>query len=157
MDDYVSKPVRPEALQRALVRGQEKNEPEARDDVEVRRGQSIAAAEKAIRELCDALEPEGVIEMAESFFKDVPEMIAELHTSSAAGNLQDLERAAHSLKGAAGIFNWQGLADRSLTVEELAEGGDLAAATAAIKAIEEEYEMAHGALEGAVLQLKESL
>lgn len=157
MDDYVSKPVRPEALQRALVRGQEKNEPDARDDVEVRRGQSIAAAEKAIRELCDALEPEGVIEMAESFFKDVPEMIAELHTSSSVGNLQDLERAAHSLKGAAGIFNWQGLADRSLTVEELAEGGDLAGATAAIEGIEEEYETAHGALEHAVLKLKESL
>ncbi len=157
MDDYVSKPVRPEALQRALVRGRDKDVKEERDDAEIRRGRSIAAAEQAIRELCDALEPEGVIEMAESFFKDVPEMIGELHTSSESGNLQDLERAAHSLKGAAGIFNWQSLAECALKVEDLAEAGDMEAATEGIKEIEEEYETAHGALEGAVLRLKESL
>jgi PAS domain S-box-containing protein len=156
MDDYVSKPVRPEALQRALVRSPTES-PEADAEGEGRRVQTIAAAESAIRELCDALEPEGVIEMAESFLSDVPEMILELRRTARAGSLAELERAAHSLKGAASIFNWKALSERALAVEDLAEAGNLADASAGIKAIEEEFQLAHGALERAVLQLKESL
>ncbi|MGB0578287.1 MAG: response regulator, partial [Limisphaerales bacterium] len=103
MDDYISKPVRPDALQRALVRG--RTEISIDDEAgKVRRRQTIAAAEAAIQELCEALEPEGVIEMAESFMKDVPDMIAELKQAGDSGTTEQLERAAHSLKGAAGIF-----------------------------------------------------
>ena len=155
MDDYVSKPVRPEALQRALVRSRVA-EPLS-EEGETRRGQTIAVAETAIRELCEALEPEGVIEMAESFLNDVPEMIAELKRTAEAGELKELERAAHSLKGAASIFSWKELSARALAVEDLAEAGQLTDATARIQDIEEEFSLAHGALERAVLQLKESL
>jgi PAS domain S-box-containing protein len=156
MDDYVSKPVRPDALQRALVKGQP-TMTAGEEDGEVRRGQTIAAAETAIKELCEALEPEGVIEMAESFMQDVPQMISDLNRTAGEGSLEELERAAHSLKGAAGIFNWQGLVARARKVEELAEAGELAKAKAGISDIEEEFDVAHGALERAVLRLKETL
>jgi len=156
MDDYLSKPVRPDALQRALVKGKTRIEA-GESEVAERRVQTIAAAEAAIKDLCEALEPEGVIEMAESFMQDVPEMISELNRTAAEGALPELERAAHSLKGAAGIFNWQELVARAKKVEDLAEAGELDKARAGIKAIEEEYETAHGALERAVLRLKESL
>ena len=156
MDDYVSKPVRPDALQRALVKGRTEIVIGA-DEGEERRVQTIAAAESAIKELCEALEPEGVIEMADAFMKDVPDMIGDLKRTADEGSLPELERAAHSLKGAAGIFNWQGLVARAKKVEDLAEAGELAKAKAGIKDIEEEFEVAHGALERAVLRLKESL
>jgi PAS domain S-box-containing protein len=156
MDDYISKPVRLEVLQRALAKGQP-TLVTREEETEVRRGQSIAAAEQSIRELCDALEPEGVIEMAESFLVDVPEMIATLRVTADGGELKELERAAHSLKGAAGIFNWKALAIRAKAVEDAAEAGDLQKATDHIKAVEEEVELAHAALERAILQLKESL
>ena len=156
MDDYISKPVRPDVLQRALVKG--RTEISVDDDAgEVPRRQTIAAAESAIHELCEALEPEGVIEMAESFLQDVPEMIAQLNQAAESGTLEELEREAHSLKGAAGIFNWQGLMKRALKVEELAEQGEREKAVAGIAAIEEEFKTAHGAMERAVLRLKESL
>ncbi|MGK0197106.1 MAG: PAS domain S-box-containing protein, partial [Yoonia sp.] len=156
MDDYISKPVRLEVLQRALASGQPRLA-EGEAETEIRRGQSIAAAEQAIRELCDALEPDGVIEMAESFLVDVPVMIEALRDTSAKGELKELERAAHSLKGAAGIFNWQALGTRAKAVEDAAAAGDLEGATAQIKEVEEEFKLAHAALERAVLQLKESL
>ena len=156
MDDYISKPVRPDVLQRALVKG--RTEISVDDDAgEVPRRQTIAAAESAIHELCEALEPEGVIEMAESFLQDVPEMIAQLNQAAESGTLEELEREAHSLKGAAGIFNWQGLMKRALKVEELAEQGEREKAVAGIAAIEEEFKTAHGAMERTVLRLKESL
>jgi CheY-like chemotaxis protein/anti-sigma regulatory factor (Ser/Thr protein kinase) len=154
MDDYVAKPVRPEALQRALVKSRVVGPDTDVDDG--RRLQTIAAAERAIHDLCEALEPEGVIEMAESFLKDVPQMIATLNRSADAGELKELERAAHSLKGAASIFSWNELSTRALLVEDLAEAGKLTEAMAGIREIEEEFALAHGALERAVLQLKES-
>ncbi|MGB0578286.1 MAG: hypothetical protein ACPGVU_01165, partial [Limisphaerales bacterium] len=49
------------------------------------------------------------------------------------------------------------LVNRARTVEEFAEKGERDQANAGISQIEEEYDTAHGALEQAVLRLKDSL
>ena len=83
-------------------------------------------------------------EMLETFFKDSPRQIEDMHTALKASNYEDLMRAAHSLKANSAVFGAGVLSAQCKHLEGLAKSGAIDAQDAAqyINRIEEAYQLA---------------
>jgi HPt (histidine-containing phosphotransfer) domain-containing protein len=64
------------------------------------------------------------MEMLGDFLADFPLRLEEIQRLYHAAQWQDLERAAHSLKGLAALFGSQKLSEHFLTIEDAAEAAD---------------------------------
>jgi CheY-like chemotaxis protein len=126
MEDYVSKPVRPEELQRAL----ERSAPAL--------AQAPAAAAEAgavidpeviagLRELQDEDEPDFVSELIDVLLADGPEKLAAIGEAVTAGNGTAVNRTAHSLKSSCGNLGAKAMASLLAAIEHRGAEGDLAA------------------------------
>lgn len=80
-----------------------------------------------------------VVELIDVYLKDSPELIEQMRAGLAAGNIESVRRAAHSLKSNSASFGATRLADASRELEMLAKGGTLAGAEPRLAAIEAEY------------------
>ena len=76
-------------------------------------------------------------DVAAMFHVECAALLAEVRAALTAGDAKRLRRAAHTLKGAAGVFCAQPAAEAARTVEKLAGEGDLAAAGTAWPAAEQ--------------------
>ena len=117
MDDYISKPVRPEALQNAL----KSVLPAPPKKVDPPQPPEVTGIEGGLRRLCADLEPASVLELAQSFLEEIPVRLAEIQDRLAQDDLETLERTAHSLKGLAATFGLEALAQAARQVEEAGE------------------------------------
>jgi signal transduction histidine kinase/CheY-like chemotaxis protein/HPt (histidine-containing phosphotransfer) domain-containing protein len=149
MDDYISKPVRTTALQKVLagVLPQETSPP--------KEASVVSAAETAISELCAELEPEGVLEMADSFMDDAQDRIDEALHFAESGNRERLQREAHSLKGALSIFRLTPLVDLARAAEEQAEQGHIEEARRLLEHVSETYRQLRPELTASLARLRE--
>jgi CheY-like chemotaxis protein len=104
MNDYITKPVRMDELDAALLRGIEflntahhKGSPDAPAgdglDENILRG---------LRDLRMEGEPDPIAELVELFLQDTPARLSRVEVAFQSGNFSELESAAHSLKGSAG-------------------------------------------------------
>ncbi|MBX3735497.1 MAG: Hpt domain-containing protein [Candidatus Didemnitutus sp.] len=91
-------------------------------------------------------------ELIDIFLADTPIRIAELRNAVDAANAGAAVRAAHSIKGSAGNFGAQNLAQLALELETLAKSSQLAAVAARFG----ELEQAFAAVQGALLALRNS-
>ncbi|MBN9692062.1 MAG: PAS domain S-box protein [Verrucomicrobia bacterium] len=114
MDDYVSKPVRMEALQAALKR-------------HLAADRSAGVEKAAVRSLSESLAElqrefgrEAAVELLGSFLRDTPMRLAELHQLSFGPDDRALARSAHSLAGSSGIFGLNEMRELALEVEAVA-------------------------------------
>jgi two-component system sensor histidine kinase/response regulator len=139
MDDYVSKPVTPEALERVLRRWV---------------GAPAAPAERAAAEpasagdLLDetivanlmAVDDDGTLmdEVVATFLKIAPVRLAAVRRA-AKGNPAQLERAAHSFLGSCGNLGCRRMADLCARLEVLGRSGSTEGASDLSRALEEEY------------------
>jgi HPt (histidine-containing phosphotransfer) domain-containing protein len=82
-------------------------------------------------------------EIATLFMQEYPQLLAIIRTACAAGDAREVERAAHSLKGAAANFSAFGTVEAALAVERLARAGDLPKAEEAIGPLEAELARLH--------------
>ena len=119
MDDYVSKPVKMDELQAALGRAAEKLELSAAN-----RGVVDRAVLNSLRELQNPDGVDPVAEIAQIFFEDTPRTLEKLQAAFVEGNLADVERAAHTLKGSASILGGQRLAEGAMNVMEHCRRGE---------------------------------
>ncbi len=139
MDDYVSKPVTPEELERVLRRWV---------------GAAAAPAERAAlapapaQELLDeaivgslmAVDDDGTLmdEVVATFLKIAPIRLAAIR-KAAKGNAAQLERAAHSFLGSCGNLGCRRMADLCARLEVLGRSGSTEGASELARALEEEY------------------
>ena len=79
-------------------------------------------------------------EILDLFTETCPQMLEAIHQSVAGGDADALERAAHSLKGAAGNIAARAVADRAGDVESAAAAGRLTDAMAGISLLERELD-----------------
>lgn len=125
MDDYISKPVKLEALGQALETAALKlnrpvttppapDSPAAPDLPPA----SHAALERGLTELVTEFGPEAAVELIESFLNDTPERLAELIHPVAATEPATLARIAHSIAGSSGIFGLEELRVLGLQIED---------------------------------------
>jgi CheY-like chemotaxis protein len=128
MDGYISKPVQPrelwEAIEKFVAAGGAADAVLDRDEIEQRVGGDM----KLLRELIDV------------FFADYPRMWRNVRDALAEGDATKLSRAAHTLKGAVGVFGAQAAHDAAERLERLAGRGDLAQAVEHVAQLETELE-----------------
>jgi len=128
MDDYVSKPVKPDLLQAALDRAAADIEPvpdplgtQPEPAAEPDPAEDVSRELTTVRETClalaDELGSEGVVELLEAFVSDTPQRLLELDRLSFSTDFVTLRRAAHSLKGSFALFGFFTLEALSLNIE----------------------------------------
>jgi HPt (histidine-containing phosphotransfer) domain-containing protein len=159
MDDYVSKPVRPELLAAALhaaavALGEGAGGP-AVTDSENATTDGLAQSDTdgvldptAIAELLETVggDREFVDEVVDTFLVDAREQIDGMRTALDAADVVTLGRAAHTLKGNSRDLGGTSLAAITQAIEEQARAGDTTDAAARIDAAE----VALGRLAGAL-------
>jgi CheY-like chemotaxis protein len=147
MDDYLSKPIRRQELAAALARREPRAapapEPPAQDE-----GILDPAALEQLRTLGDAA---FLSELIGTFLADAPALVETLGRSLAAGNAEELRRAAHTLKSNGRTFGATSLAETCQELETAARAGALEGAARLVGRVEARFEKARAALE-AVLQ-----
>jgi two-component system sensor histidine kinase/response regulator len=125
MDDYVSKPVRPEALFAAIARIVPA--PKGDDAFDGPALLALALGEPALaRELLDV------------FLEDVPAQLGALRTGIADGDPRAIGEAAHAIRGAAATITAARVAAEADAIERAAAAGDVNTATQRCDALEHE-------------------
>ena len=138
MDDYLSKPIRPEELSRALARCRPARADDALDD---------AALGKLVSSLGGGDEGrEAVRELVEMFLDDAAAQMATLHGAVERGDAEAARRTAHTLKSSGATFGARPFAELCRELEALAREGRLDAAAALLDRADQEWERARSAL-----------
>lgn len=83
---------------------------------------------ETLRQLTPPGEPDVLTEVLQMFLAEVPPRIDRLRNAWAAGNIEEMYRAAHSLKGSAGNIGAQRLLKVCSQLDESGRTGDLARA-----------------------------
>ena len=170
MDDYLSKPVEPKLLQAVLdrwavtARG---DEPAAEDQGSTQRGRATAkpVARVATQEsnptalkvdtevfdlsaLRDRVEEdlELLAEMVDLFLETSPKLVADIESAVAAGDVEMLGVASHTLKGVLRNMCARSSADAALELETIGRRGDLAPANQSLGALKHELSQLTSAL-----------
>jgi HPt (histidine-containing phosphotransfer) domain-containing protein len=86
-------------------------------------------------------------ELLDTFFEDAPQLITAMQAAVAAGDAEELRRAAHSLKSTSATFGAMDLSGQCKVLEMMAKSGALQSADAQITAVATEYEQARTELE----------
>ena len=137
MDDYVSKPVRPEDLKAALDRWLRKM-PALQFEVPSRPSTpTVPALAKEAFNMQEALarvdgDKELLGEMAALFLEEYPRFLAQIQEAISKKDSSALSYAAHTLKGSVGNFAAAAAFDAAFTLERIGRQGDLAEASAAL-------------------------
>ncbi len=121
MDGYVAKPVRPHELY-AAVEGAEADLPFEWDAAL----ENVGGDEDLLREL------------AELFFAECPKLMQQIREHIAGADGPELRRAAHTLKGSAGVFGAEAVAKAAHRLEEIGREAAFAEAEEALVVLEGE-------------------
>jgi PAS domain S-box-containing protein len=145
MDDYLSKPIRREELAAALARSE--SHPVSADDwrpvEDVDDGAPVDLAE--LEAAVD--DPAFVRELISTFLNDAPGLVGTLRSSLEQHDLEELRRAAHTLKSNGRTFGATTLATLSEELERSAQTGALEDASELVSRTEREYARVEDALE----------
>ncbi|MDZ7698129.1 MAG: response regulator [Deltaproteobacteria bacterium] len=160
MDDYISKPVDPQALAEVLkrwlsMRGSEKQTEDGGQRAED--GKQTAGGKKELpvfdREgLMGRImgDPDLAKTVAERFLADMPLQIQALKAFLASGDIKAAQRQAHTIKGAAGNVGGERLREAALTVENALSTGDRAGVEALISELEHQFRQLRTAIDQAM-------
>ena len=116
MDDYISKPFTAQQVYNALLAAA----PPLPDSA----GGEDQFNPARLEQMCRELDRAPVLDMAGEFLKEFPLRLIDLKKFDAAQNWEELERAAHSLKGLAALFGFPKLAEKFLAIETGAGAAD---------------------------------
>ena len=93
----------------------------------------------ALRRLTPAGEPDVLAEVLRLFLDEVPPRMVRLRNAWQSGNIEEMHRAAHSLKGSAGNIGARRLYDVCSRLDAIGKAGDLAGAATLVVAMGEEF------------------
>ncbi len=101
MDDYISKPVQIEVLEKAL-KGSRQRDGDVTQHRQFSTGSAIDMSMLAsIRQIQSDGEPDLLTELITLFFEDTPRRLLELENAASTGDLESVRKAAHTIKGSA--------------------------------------------------------
>jgi CheY-like chemotaxis protein/nitrogen-specific signal transduction histidine kinase/HPt (histidine-containing phosphotransfer) domain-containing protein len=130
MDDYLAKPLRPQALRQALVRwGQARAAPVPHDTSTAAtvRDDAPGLDRRLLAECCGS-DPALVADVLETFLRTAPASLSAVEAAAARTAAPDLEREAHGLKGACQTIGAAAMAADCARLMTLARAGNLAGA-----------------------------
>ena len=151
MDDYVSKPIRINALMRALTGGASPPElppTEPRIGSAVEAGRPALLDEDALAALKEVIggDEAALAELIGSFLAEGPKLCARLAQAEADGDGVEIGRVAHTMKSSARDFGADELASLCLTLEQQAKAAARADTSALVAKVEAAYDQAQQAL-----------
>lgn len=136
MDDYISKPVRVEALAAVLDRWV----PAAEEQTEAKAVGSLGKELFAnVRKLAGKVSPEFLIELIDTFLEDSPTRLLAMREALAEGDAQAVGKAAHALKGGCHYVGAAKLADFCNKLEEMGRAGSLEGMEGYLTELEQEF------------------
>jgi two-component system sensor histidine kinase/response regulator len=149
MDDYVTKPLRPDALFAALARAcgetQEGADEEPDMSLMVFSDPGRILDLDGTRELLDG-DAGAVAQLVDLYFRDLPGNLQGLRKAAAGGDLEELANLAHSVKGGVGVFNATRAAEAARVVEQAARRGDRSGAERELPRLLQELNLLANAL-----------
>lgn len=148
MDDYLSKPIRPEQLDRVLERWIPQQAPGPVSEVAPLPRIDTSASDESLDQtvLSDLrmIQQEGggdiVERLVESFLGETPAHLDALREAAQRGEAQAFKRKAHALKGICLSVGARGMASICLELEKLGDSGDLTRAPELLSRFKEEFE-----------------
>jgi PAS domain S-box-containing protein len=141
MDDYLSKPIRPEELERALARCRPRRAESTLDP---------GTLEQLVASLGGGDEGrEAVASLIDAFLDDGAAQVATLRAAVERGDADEAHRAAHTLKSNAATFGARSFSELCRELEALGRQGQLEAARPLLSQAEEQWERVRGALAAA--------
>ncbi len=152
MNDYLPKPVAPEALAAIIEKWlsrEEEEEAHGRGEEHKARA-AKEEGEEGASPAAPVFDRAGMLErlmhdedlaktVAETFLKDLPEQIEALKGFLDAADIAAAERRAHAIKGAAASVGGEALCEVAIAMENAGKAGDLAAARAGITELELQF------------------
>ncbi|MEW6515435.1 MAG: ATP-binding protein [candidate division FCPU426 bacterium] len=144
MNDFITKPIRLDALAETLQKNLPANHPAPAPESEPKR-EPAAEDDGKVFSYSQALERFGgdrelLIEILDTFSQDAPAQIDGLTRAWSGGaEAQEVANRAHTLKGAAGNAGALSLQDMAAALQHAAEAGDLKKAETLVQAIPGEY------------------
>lgn len=151
MDDYLSKPIRLEALRTALAKANPAGPPPSGASES-----TPSPAMLALRQLADDLSPEDAVSLASDFLADLDGQLNAIREAIHLHNSGDAGRHAHSFKGTSSIFSLNGLQNAAAVIEEACRDGRLADAAAAMPELHEAAQSAANELRSAITTITSS-
>ncbi len=94
---------------------------------------------EVLRQLTPPGEPDVLAEVLRMFLSEVPPRMDRLRNAWAAGNIEEVHRAAHSLKGSAGNIGARAFFAVCSQLDERGKTGDLAGVAPLIDALAAEF------------------
>ena len=147
MDDYISKPVKPESLVAALERSTKRDGGIARSNAE----QASKVIDQSVLDELRALEvstnPNFLAPLIDLFIKDTPGRLEALRAAIADRNAEVLAREAHALKGGCAHLGATRMAGLCEILEDQGRTGSTSRAAAVLSTLTEEFELVSQALE----------
>jgi HPt (histidine-containing phosphotransfer) domain-containing protein len=108
------------------------------------------SALEVLRPLTPPGEPDILTEVLRMFLSEVPPRLERLRNAWAAGNIEEVHRSAHSLKGSAGNIGARAFFAVCSQLDEKGKAGDLAGAAPLVDAVGAEF----GRVEAAIHRLR---
>ena len=139
MDDYVAKPIRPEALAEALRRVRPRAQVAAPAD-------SVRLETSAVASLRELGGDAFLAEVIALFLTDGPVLLQAARRALDEGNAEELRRAAHTLKSNGATLGANDFAERCRALEQCAKSGRIDEATELVAAVEQAFEQLRPAL-----------
>jgi HPt (histidine-containing phosphotransfer) domain-containing protein len=94
----------------------------------------------ALRQLNIPGEPDVLTEVLKLFLEEVPPRMTRLRNAWSSGNIEEMQRAAHSLKGSAGNIGAQSMFDVCRQLDGLGRAGSLESASTLVDALDVEFD-----------------
>jgi hypothetical protein len=145
MDDYVSKPVTPEALEEVLTRWIRSQGPQGRapSSTAPTPDETSGPLDEEIIDGLLQIDEDGtlMVELVETFLRLAPARLAALQKAAADGTAAPLERAAHSFLGSCGNLGCRRMADLCAKLEVLGRSGSTKGATELVRALVAEMDV----------------
>jgi CheY-like chemotaxis protein len=134
MDDYISKPLRAADLYNTVER--------LAADAPADRPAALTESADEIFDEATAIERvqgdvELLKELVDIFFKEYSHLMPEIRAAIAANDAAGVRRAAHTLKGALGVFGSQAAAEAALRIETIGREGNLSQANELCAALDD--------------------
>jgi HPt (histidine-containing phosphotransfer) domain-containing protein len=98
-----------------------------------------SAVVSGLRQLTPAGEPDVLAQVLNLFLDEVPQRMDRLRNAWAAGNIEEVHRAAHSLKGSAGNVGARRLYEVCNRLDEKGQSGDLSGVATLVDALGVEF------------------
>ncbi|RZB30641.1 MAG: hypothetical protein SRB1_02921 [Desulfobacteraceae bacterium Eth-SRB1] len=156
MDDYVPKPINAEDLFgviEKLTHGlQDKKEPSIPKKMDETVSEDVFDLSKALEVVVG--KKELFYEIADMFLENLPENIADIKEKIAAGDMQGLEKAAHSLKGSVGNFGAELAYKAAYRMEKVGSDGKHAEAGEAMQELEKIFNELESGMKEALQKMK---